>query len=485
MPEETEARGPGPANGLSKLLRQWPVYLAGRILPAVISFGGIALYTRLLDPASFGVSALLLSSALFVGGTGYSWVRVAALRAAGSYDSFEPDFAATLAGCFAATSVVVWLVLALAVRLWNPSLPLGTLLITLAAATTFGWFDLNTSVLQSRLHVVSFSVQYFARAVLGLCATVLLINAGTKAFALIGGFTASNFVSCFGLGMWRPVLRGRFDPALARKLFVFGWPASAGVLMSFAPSAQRYILGFSRGSAAVGIFAVASDFSTQTIGLLIATASLAGQPLAFQAKDRSGDAVLLGQLRENAELIFAIALPSATAVALLAAPIASIFMGKHFQAGAGTIVALGAVATLLVGLRGCYFDQAFAIAYNMRPTIVINAIQAAVCVGLTLFFVGSSGAVGAAFACVVANLIALVVSAIWGRRCTVVPIPLGGWMKTSFSTLAMAAAILVVPERGTLGGFAAAVCAGGAAYALALAVVRRDQIYARIVRRPA
>jgi O-antigen/teichoic acid export membrane protein len=475
----------GAAKGVSKLLRQWPVYLGGRILPAIISFGGIALYTRLLDPSSFGISAVLMSTAIFVGGTGYSWVRIAALRAAGSYDTFEPDFAATVATCFGLTSFVVWIILALAVHLWNAALPLSTLMITLAAATSFGWFDLNTSVLQSRLNVKDFSLQYFARAVIGLCATLLLIHAGAKAFALIGGFTASNLVALFGLGMWRPALGGRFDRALAQRLFAFGWPISASGLMSFAPSVQRYVLQFSRGSAAVGIFAVASDFSTQTIGLLIATASLAGQPLAFQAKDRSGEAVLLRQLRENAELIFAIALPSATAVALLAEPIASIFMGKHFRAGAAEIVALGAVATLLLGLRGCYFDQAFAIAYNMRPTIIVNAIQAAACVGLTVALVGGYGATGAAFASVFANLLALVLSAVWGRRCTPLPIPLRGWMKTAISTAAMAAAIAVVPARNTVSGFAAAILAGAAAYAFTVVVVRRDQIFAHLVRRPA
>jgi len=485
MPEPSTVAEATAATGFSKLLRQWPIYVAGRILPAVISFGGIALYTRLLDPDSFGISALLMSAALFVGGAGYSWVRVAAQRAAGSYDSFEPDFAATVASCFAATSVLVWLVLGLAVHLWNPALPLATLLITLAAATTFGWFDLSTLVLQSRLHVKEFSLQYLARAVVGFGTTLLLIHAGAKAFALIGGFTASNLVAVFGLGMWRAALRGRFDPALARRLFAFGWPTSISGLMSFAPSVQRYVIGAGCGTAAVGIFAVASDFSTQTIGLLIATASLAGQPLAFQAKDRSGSAALLRQLRENAELIFAIALPSATAVALLADPIASIFMGKHFRVGAGEIVALGSVATFIVGMRGCYFDQAFVIGYNMRPTIIVNAIQAAVCVGLTVLLVGSYGAIGAAFACVVANLTALVASAVWGRRSTPLPIPLGGWLKTSLATAVMAATILAIPFRTTVSGFAMAIVAGAVAYAVTVAAVRRDQILTRLVRRPA
>ena len=41
-----------------QVFKQWPIYLIGRILPAAIGFFGIALYTRLLDPASFGIYAL-------------------------------------------------------------------------------------------------------------------------------------------------------------------------------------------------------------------------------------------------------------------------------------------------------------------------------------------------------------------------------------------------------------------------------------------
>ena len=62
------------------MFKQWLAYAAGRILPAAVGFGAIALYTRLLDPASFGAYALLLSTSFLVGMVAYSWLRVASLR---------------------------------------------------------------------------------------------------------------------------------------------------------------------------------------------------------------------------------------------------------------------------------------------------------------------------------------------------------------------------------------------------------------------
>ncbi len=467
------------------LLKQWSLYFAGRIFPALIGFGAIALYTRLLDPASFGVSALLMSVAFVVGNTGYAWVRGSALRAAGSYDRIEPDFVATVLLAFTAMSVVVWGVLAVVVKLCNPTVPPYMVLITLVAATSYAWFELNASILQSRLRVLRYSLLQLSRAVVALGATLLMITAGAKAFALIGGFAAGNAVALIALRMWRPALEGRFDFVIVRRLFNFGWPVSLQQAALLAPAAQRYLLQFARGSVAVGVFSVASDFSAQTVGLLIATATLAGQPLAFQAKDRGGTEALARQLSKNAELVVAIALPAATAVALLAGPIASIYMGSHFRSNAAPVIALAAIATMLLGIRMSYFDQAFEIAYNTRPLPVITGVQAAVTIALSVLLIPAYGPIGAATAALVAQASAFAVSVVWGRACTSMPIPFRGWIKTALATAVMSAAILAVPGRGNIAGFAAAVLAGAAAYAAAVWILRREQIRAHLVRRAA
>jgi len=79
------------------LFKQSGFYLCGRIVPAAIGVGGVAIYTRLLDPASMGAFALLLSTSLLAGAIGFSWLRIAALRvAAGTAGELEPNFSATI-----------------------------------------------------------------------------------------------------------------------------------------------------------------------------------------------------------------------------------------------------------------------------------------------------------------------------------------------------------------------------------------------------
>jgi O-antigen/teichoic acid export membrane protein len=199
------------------------------MLPAAIAFGGIALYTRLLDPASFGTYALCLSTSFLIGMTGFSWLRVAALRMMATIDpADEPDLAATMAVGFSVAASLVAASIVAGLRLFSPALPWSTVLLTAAGAVASGWFELNVTLLQARLAMVAYGVLQAARATVALTASLLLIAVGLKANALLGGFAAGNCAALGALALWRPALRGSFRRDNFVRLLRFGWPSSAG-----------------------------------------------------------------------------------------------------------------------------------------------------------------------------------------------------------------------------------------------------------------
>ena len=135
-------------------MRQSSLYLAGRIVPAAIGVGGVAIYTRLLDPKTIGEYAVLLSTALLVSGIGFTWLRISAFRVASGFDNgLTPDFSATIALLFAATAIVFALIEGLVVHLSLPEYPAGLLVLAMAAVVATAWNDLNASLLQARLNV--------------------------------------------------------------------------------------------------------------------------------------------------------------------------------------------------------------------------------------------------------------------------------------------------------------------------------------------
>jgi O-antigen/teichoic acid export membrane protein len=456
------------------LFRQSSLYLCGRIVPALIGVGGVAVYTRLVDPSSMGTFALLLSTSLLAGAIGFSWLRIAALRvAAGTPGELEPDFSATIGLLFIATAIAVGLIEALAVHLYAPATSPALILLAVAAAIASAWYDLNANLLQARLNVVGWGTLNLVRAVVAVACSVALILAGFKTEGLLGGFVLGNLATVAFMKLWQPALRGRFDRALFWRCFHFGWPQSINAAQSYVvPVVQRWMLQLAAGSAAVGIFAVAQDFSTQTIASLVGSISLAGIPLAFKAKEQGDPFVLTEQLRANARLIFGMALPATAGFAILAEPISHAFFGVRFWAGAPLILTLVGLAALAINLRVYYFDQAFELAMQTRPQALISLAGSAVAVGATFALVPHYAAAGAAGAALGGSLVALALSIAWGARILRMPVPLDDWLRTALATAGMGLCLAFVPKEISTIGLAAALCGGALVYVLLSSATR-------------
>jgi O-antigen/teichoic acid export membrane protein len=460
-----------------QIFKQWPLYLIGRILPAAITFGAIGLYTRLVDPASFGTYALLLSTSILFGMTGFAWLRVATIRMMATVSKDEvADFTATIALSFLGVSVVASLAIFLVLHLYNPALPFSLVILTAAVMVASNWFELNVSLAQARMQLRAYGALQGARAIATLGASLLLIFGGLKAAALLGGFAIGNCTGFGMLGAWMPGFRGSFRRDIFARLFRFGWPSSAASVSFSVFTAQRYLLGIFGGSAAVGLFAVANDFSMQTVGLLMGTVTIAGQPLAFRARDLGKKEQLYDQLRNNARLLFAVGLAASAGLIALAGPIAHVFFGPKFRAGAEPVIAIAALATLVSSLRSCYFEQAFEIALKTRPIAILTAVRIALTIVPSVVLIQRYGAIGAASAVLIGESVAIAGSVVWARRLIRMPIPLQSFGKVAAATVAMICAIQVIPNRSSPLGLALAVIVGLVTYGGACALIYLRQI---------
>lgn len=467
------------------LIQKSVIYLFGRVLPALIGFGGVALYTRMLDPASVGAFALLLSISLLSSAVGFSWLRVAALRlAAGSVDDSDRTLIATVAVSFAATAAIVAAVEVGVLHFIKPGLSLSSLSLAVAAAAASAWYELNGTMLQARLSVLAWGLLSFARAAVALGCSLVLIRAGLKTDALLAGFVLGNCTTIAVMRIWQPALRGRFNVEMFKRLYAFGWPSSVTAAFSqISPAFQRYMLDIVAGTGAVGLYAVSQDFSSQTLLVLIGSISLAGIPMAYRAKDQGGPVALRMQLLANARLLFAVALPATVGLVVLAGPIAHVFFGARFRPGAELIIALIALAAFVAGMRTYYFDQAFELALETRPQAFISAVGTAAVVVLSVVLIPRFAAVGAAVSSLSASVLWLLMSIFWGRRVLAMPVPARSWLKTVFAAAGMVLAVEAVPARDDVAGLASAIAFGAIVYGCLSVVTRLDLVRSRFTRR--
>ncbi|MGH7727476.1 MAG: lipopolysaccharide biosynthesis protein [Vulcanimicrobiaceae bacterium] len=460
-----------------QVFKQWPIYFIGRILPAAIGFAGLALYTRLLDPGSFGIYALLLSTAYLIGTVGYAWIRVSVLRMVASLEGEdEPAYLATVAGCFALTSLVIFAAVVVILRLYQPSLPLALDALAGGCALASGWFELNVTMLQARVNVVGYGLLQFARALGTIVCSLLFIHAGLKAAGLLGGFALGNATALAALREWRPTLRGRFDMEIFARIVRFGWPSSASSLSYAADTFQRYLLDLEWGASAVGIFSAATNLAQQSIGVFVGTAALAGQPLAFRIRDRGTKEELSAQLRHNAALVFGVALPAAAGLAVLAPSVSHLYLGYRFRLDAPLLIAIATSTALFTGIRGNYFEQAFEIAMNTRPVAITTGIRSFLTCALSIPLITRFGAVGAAAAVAGSEALGLAIAIVWARRVVHTPIPVMAWLKTTVATAVMVAAILLVPDRLHVAGVIEAFVAGVLAFGIASALLNLSRV---------
>jgi O-antigen/teichoic acid export membrane protein len=463
------------------VFKQWPIYFIGRMLPAVISFFAIATYTRVVDPKSFGIYALLMSVSLLIGTGCYSWLRVATLRMVGSVDDPADlaSYMATILAGFVALSMLVAVMIVVVVRVLSPQLPVSSVLLAIGTAIASGWFELNVTLAQARLKLKLYGILQAARAVCTFGCSIGLIAAGFKVDALLGGFVVGNASVLLASGPWLSVLLGRMDGKIARRMLRFGWPSSAVSLSSFSGTFQRLVIDRIGGSAGVGIFSAASDFAGQSIGLLIGTALIAGQSLAFQARDRGSADELVSQMRNNARLVFAVGLGATAGMIALAEPLANAYFGPDFRAQAAPIIMISAAAVFVAGLRSSYFEQIFEIVLDTRPIAVLTACRVVLTVGLSVALIVHFGGVGAASASLITETLTLVAAAIWARRLIDLPLPYDTFAKLAAAAAAMIGVLQFVPNRHGLVGPAAAVVAGVLVYGSVAALLHMPALRAR------
>jgi O-antigen/teichoic acid export membrane protein len=170
------------------------------------------------------------------------------------------------------------------------------------------------------------------------------------------------------------------------------------------------------------------------------------------------------QLADNSALLIAILAPSITGIFILRTEIVHLLIATPFQQVTLAVLPLSALAGAIRSLRAHFVDQAFLLHNRTRLMIVVAAIDAAVTVVLTPFFIRYWGLVGAAGATVQAAIAAAIVSSAIGFSRLGLTLPFNHLVPIALATAAMAALLSNLPEAPSLMVLAGHIAAGAALY---------------------
>ena len=430
------------------MLRHSAAYLLARGLPGVIAFLAIPIYTRLLQPEEYGRYVLVLAYAVLCNALLFNWIRVALLRYLPAYHHRERELRATLFTLNVVGSLGVVLLSGLlfvlaAKQPWRELVLPACILIVCHAA-----FELFLEHDRARLRPWLYSRQLLTKTVLSVGTGALFVWLGFSWWGPVLGLTVGMLVPAAWTYVrdWASV-GFAWDTKIIGTAARFGIPVSATVAFAaLMLGADRFLIAWFLGEGSAGQYAAGADLTAQSLTLLMMVVNLAGYPLAVREWERAGPEAAKVQLKQNASLLLAIALPAAAGLVVLAPGISSLVLGEQFRVAAARVIPLIAVGAFIAGFKAYYFDQAFQFAERTLIQVWIVMAAAATNVLLNLVLIPRYGIAGAAIASASAHTLSLATTIVVGRRYLALPFPLVMFSKAVVATGVMVSIIYFLPE---------------------------------------
>jgi O-antigen/teichoic acid export membrane protein len=439
-------------------------YLPVQATQALVGFGAIFVFTRLLTPEQYGQYALALAVATLVHALLLVGLEACMERfTLGETERGDaPSHFATLHLAYAVVSGVIALGAAAAILLLplDPHLRLA-LTAAFGSMLTAGGVKLIQERRRAQGRVTAYAAYAMSASMGGFgLGAVLAANGWGAASALAGMAVANALVLVVSL---LPELRlgrgGRYEPERLRRYLAYGMPVALSLILAQALfSADRFLIAAFLDEASVGYYHAGHGLAYRTLDILFTWIALAGSPAMITALERGGQPALKEAARTQAEVMVLICLPAAVGLALVARPIAEVMVGPELRQGAARVIPWIAASGFLGGLTTYYLDHAFTLAKRPGLLVASMAAPAAACVGLNLLLIPRFGLDGAMWASTTAFATGALVSWILARRVLPLPLPWRTIAGAGFAVLVMTAAVRALPP---IGGFAELVLKAG------------------------
>jgi len=428
-------------------------YLPVNVVQGVVGLLTIVLFTRVLDPAQYGVYALAFSVGSLTQTAVLAWTEAAMARflATRAEDGRIADHFATL--------YLMWIIAALAV----PVVGIVIALLPLNPALKNAIFAALGSILVGSLMKLALERRRAAGEVSSAALLTMVQIAGGFGLGLalaltgMGGAAPSlgtGLISVLCLAVVLPrelkhMVGGKFDKAMAATYAAYGLPVAFSLILALVlASTDRLLLGAFLDEATVGVYHAGYSLGSRTLDVVFIWLGMAGAPALIAALERGGQEALTEAAREQASFMILLTLPAAVGLALVASPLADLMIGEALREGASHVTPWIAASGWLSGMTTYYLLQAFTLA-RRTPLLIVSMIAPAVAnVILNLLLIPMLGLDGALWATTVSYAIGAVAAWALARRACPLPIPWDVLAKAGGASLAMAACVSLLPSPG-------------------------------------
>lgn len=471
-----DVNAPRSPSGLRLIVRDMPFYALASGSQAAAGFLALALFTRWLSPAEYGLYALVLATASVVDSTLFGWVNNATLRylpqeRQGRHRSF---LATSLLTTCALLVVMSALWLGVASVLGGGSHALGaTLRVGVLVLITRVLFGFAVGMVRAQRLTRRYAA-YTAASAFGSVgfAAVLHITLGTGATGILYMLalamaipTVVELVKSGALGWLRPHL---FVAGIAKRSATYGLPLAGATFGAMVLSvADRFMLQHYRGASAVGSYSAGYDLADKSLKLLFTVLVASSLPVIMEVLSKDGMGEANKVINRTMRIYLVWMVPITVVVVVFRREIVDAVLGPSFETATTVVpwVALGTLcwgATQIVAQSFQIQDRTWSLLYWLVAAAALN-------VGLNLWAIPAAGVLGAAAATTVSYAAYLI--ALWLRRAPHPELSFTGVQALLVVTagIAMYAVMSLLPvSSNSQAGVTLKLVAGSAAYVASL-----------------
>lgn len=422
-----------------------------QIAQALVGFGAIAAFTRLMSPEAFGRYALALSASMLLHTLVFTWAEAAAFRyfsAARAERRLAQHFATLLAIAAVLGGGVLALALVL-LALCGVGDNAGAIAAFAAASAVFRFLSrLSRESERAALDVQRYAVCESAYLLIGFAAGVaLLISTPLGAAAPFAGALLAGVLIC-AIDAPRLLAKSRGGVATLPRTATFaryGGPLALALALDLGTQTLvRFIVAHQSGDAALGAYAAAFGL-TRPLDLMFIGFSGVFAPLIYAAFEENGVEAAQTAARSAFAAIAAIIIPSTAGLALVAAPLAHLLVGPALANDAAHILPWMALAAMASGFNLYYWSEAFQLMRKTAVRAVVMLTPAAVQIAGTILLAHT--AIGAAQAAATGAVCGSLALAVVGRRFLALPI---AWRDLASICAAVAVMTMAIRAAGPL-----------------------------------
>jgi len=435
------------------LFKNSSIYVLAKIVPGVMAFVALSIYTHLLTPQEYGIYTLIFSAALFLHSALFNWLPVGMMRfwPGGTYS--DKAFISTLGvlyfRLFVPIAIAGLLLFLFLGEGYYSQIAASFLLLAGFTVLMIGQQLQSAQMLPSRYALMTIS---YAISALSLGAAMAYFGYGPIGVILGTAMGMLIPAAILSAKSWALFDRSLYTPELTRKLLIYGTPLAASFFLDeVANLSDRYMLAWLVDEAEAGKYAVGYDLAGNTVMMIMNAINLAAYPMIVKLLDTKGKEAALEYFNTYVILLLSISIPAVVGLSLVGPGLVSLVIGDDYQPAVILVLPWVASAIFFMGLGAFYVHLPFQLGNKNGGIFKIGVYTALINLILNFWLIPKMGMLGAAVATLLSFMLSTALGVYYARGVFPLPFPAREVVKIVIAAVFMGLCLWVVKDyRGWL-----------------------------------